>query len=523
MLRTLRSFKPAEALPRMIADFVLVHVCMLASIELAVLYHSRFGDGASAAEILAKLTGYYVAFFWPLSALFPAIFLAGGFYTLTRHYSDRAKAIVLLRGSAVAALVFLAANYLLFRDHLIARSVALPFCALTGLALAGARFLKSTARDFFVTAATAPAAVKAVEASERILVVGGAGYVGSLAVRRLLDNGRRVRVLDSLVYGDGALRDTLGHPNLELMVGDCRNIQSVVAAVKGVDAVLHLAAIVGDPACEQDRQSALEINYAATRMLIEIAKGHGISRFAFASSCSVYGATDEVMDENSSVQPISLYAQTKVDSERALLEARTASFHPVIARLATVFGLSPRPRFDLVVNLLTAKAHQEGVITVFNGEQWRPFIHVDDVARGLIALLEAPVEVVSGQIYNLGDSRLNHTLAQVADKIREIFPLTRVQHIENSDRRNYRVRFDKIRDQVGFRAHRTLADGIVELRRAFDERSILDYTDICYHNQKYLKAAGSPSHEAPIDPHVMAAFSAALLSYETAAPELTTQ
>ncbi len=512
MIRTLRSFKPSEALPRMIADFVLVHVCMLASIEFAVFYHSALGDAAAAAGLLSKFTGYYATFFWPLSALFPAIFLANGFYTITRHYSDRAKALVLLRGSAVAGLVYLASNYLFFRDHLVARSVALPFCALSVSALVGARFLKSTARDFFFPAAPAPA--KAPEELERILVVGGAGYIGSIVVRRLLAKGRRVRVLDSLVYGDGAIRDVLAHPNLELMVGDCRNIQSVVAAVKDVDAILHLAAIVGDPACEQDRRSAQEINYAATRMLIEIAKGNGIQRLVFASSCSVYGATDALMDENSEVQPISLYAQTKVDSEAALLEARSEAFHPVIARLATVFGNSPRPRFDLVVNLLTAKAHQEGTITVFNGEQWRPFIHVDDVARGFIALLEAPLEVTSGQIYNLGDSRLNYTLTQVADKIREIFPATRVQHIENSDRRNYRVSFDKIRDQIGYQADRMLADGILELRQAFEDKSIVDYTDPYYNNQKFLEAAGSPSHEAPIDPHVMAAFSAALLSYQ---------
>ena len=144
--------------------------------------------------------------------------------------------------------------------------------------------------------------------------------------------------------------------------------------MRGVESIVDLAAIVGDPACNQDRDTTLEVNYAATRMLIEIAKGHGICRLLFASSCSVYGATEALMDENAEVQPISLYGQTKVDSERALLEAQTDSFHPIILRYATVFGLGYRPRFDLVVNLLTAKARQEGVITVYNGRQWRPFV-----------------------------------------------------------------------------------------------------------------------------------------------------
>src|SRR5262249_4766750 len=139
-----------------------------------------------------------------------------------------------------------------------------------------------------------------------------------------------------------------------------------------------------DPACEQDRDAALEINFAATRMLIEIAKGHNVDRLLFASSCSVYGETEELCDENSQVNPISLYARTKVDSEGALARARTDRFHPTILRLATVFGASYRLRFDLVVNLLLAKALREGIITIFNGEQWRPFIHVSDVAEGFI-------------------------------------------------------------------------------------------------------------------------------------------
>ena len=155
-----------------------------------------------------------------------------------------------------------------------------------------------------------------------MLVVGGAGYIGSLLVERLLEKGYRVRVLDSLLYGDEALRPVRHHRDFELIVGDCRNIQDVVRAVRGMESIIHLAAIVGDPACDQDHASALETNYAATRMLIEIAKGHGVSRVLFASSCSVYGATDIEMDENAAVPPISLYGQTKVDSERALLNLR---------------------------------------------------------------------------------------------------------------------------------------------------------------------------------------------------------
>jgi len=279
--------------------------------------------------------------------------------------------------------------------------------------------------------------------------------------------------------------------------------------VQGVDSIVQLAAIVGDPACEQDRTSALEINYAATRMLIEIAKGNGVRRLIFASSCSVYGASDDEVDEQSEVRPVSFYGQTKVDSERALLESRTDTFHPTILRFATVFGLSCRPRFDLVVNLLSAKAAQDGVISIYNGRQWRPFIHVRDLVEAVAMVLEAPVRLVGGQVLNVGDSRLNHTLSDVARSIARVFPGTRIEYVDNSDRRNYRVSFAKIEKGLGFRASYSLLDGIEEVRKAFETGLIADYADVRYHNQRFLLAAGSPGHKSEVDAQVMAAFSGA--------------
>jgi len=250
-----------------------------------------------------------------------------------------------------------------------------------------------------------------------VLVVGGAGYIGSLVIEKLLACGCKVRLLDNLVYGDEAIRNLLNHPRLEFIKGDCRNIQDVVRAMANVRNMIHLAAIVGDPACAEDGENASQINYAATRMMAEIAAGHGIERFIYASTCSVYGASDGLMNENSETNPISLYARTKLQSEQVLLDERSKSFHPTILRFATVFGLSARPRFDLVVNLLTAKAVQEGVITIFNGEQWRPFIHVQDVAQAVVEVFLAPLKSVSGEIFNVGDDRLNYTLKQIAEKI----------------------------------------------------------------------------------------------------------
>jgi nucleoside-diphosphate-sugar epimerase len=354
----------------------------------------------------------------------------------------------------------------------------------------------------------APAHVRSASSEQPpVLVIGGAGYIGSILVRRLIAAGRKVRVLDNFVYGNAAVRELFGHPGIEFLNGDCRNIKSVVGAVEGVDTIIHLAAIVGDPACEQERQTALETNYAATRMLIEVAKGARVRRLLFASTCSVYGASDELMHESSPVKPISLYAQTKVQSERALLESATEQFQPIILRLATVFGHSYRPRFDLVVNLLTGKAHQEGVITIYNGQQWRPFIHVRDVAEGMLMIMETPLSVVGGQIFNLGDSSMNYTLEQVAAKIREVYPGTEVQFVDNNDRRNYRVSFDKLDRLVGFRSSVDLTQGVQELQSAFERRQIEDYKLARYSNQCFLQLNCGATQQSEVDTYVMAAFS----------------
>ena len=493
----------SEGLFRLSIDYLAVHCCMIASLMIPVAVESLSAVGAPDIR-LREAVSYYRTF-CVLSPLFPLIFYVSGLYTQSRAYLNRHKLAVAFRAAMSAALVLAAVNYIAFRNDMPPRSSMVLFALFVSLLIPGLR----AAKAFLIgSAESRELASEEIGTEEKVvLVVGGAGYIGSALVRKLIEAGRKVRVLDKLVYGDGPLQGVLGHPNLELKVGDCRNIQDVVGAVRGADAVIHLAAIVGDPACEQDHKTALEINYAATRMLVEVAKGHGVSRLIFASSCSVYGATDIIMDENSAVHPISLYGQTKVDSELALLAAQTTTFHPTILRLATVFGLSYRPRFDLVVNLLTAKAYKEALITIFNGQQWRPFIHVKDVAAGFVKVLESPIERVSGQIFNLGDDRLNCTLTEVAEKILRFFPGTRVDHIENSDRRNYRVSFEKIRSRLGFRCSLDLDAGIQQIVTAFECGEIVDYTDIQYNNQKFLMISGSPTNKSELDSQVMAAFS----------------
>jgi len=501
---TLRAIKWREVVPRIVADFAIIHCAMLIAFAISMAYQTRVDEWWNTSNLANAFRYYYFSRFLFLSPLFPAVFFLNGLYTHVRSYETTAK---LKRFTGVVLLslsVFVAVNYLVIQHaNPIGRSVTLTF---GGIALVGLVGIRAGKEWLVGGERTDQQGRPKISEPGTVLVIGGAGYIGCSLVERLLRGGKCVRILDNAVYGLEPIQNLLSHPKLDYVYGDCRNIQDVVKALHGVSSIVHLAAIVGDPACELDHRTTIEINYAATRMLIELAKGCGVERLLFASSCSVYGATDELMDENSAVQPVSLYGETKVSSERALLESATADFHPVIMRFATVFGLSNRPRFDLVVNLLSAKAKQEGRITIFNGQQWRPFIHVKDIASAIRLLLYAPLRAVSRGVFNVGDNRLNHTLADVAAVIQRVFPSARIEHGENSDRRNYRVDFTKIERRIGFRCRRSLEDGVREIKAAFDANEIGDYRDIRFSNLGFLRETGTPENKSEFDAAVMAAF-----------------
>src|SRR6202048_570016 len=287
------------------------------------------------------------------------------------------------------------------------------------------------------------------EANRRVLVLGGAGYLGSVLVRQLLEMGRRVRVLDSFMFGQQPLDEVKGHPNFELVRGDVRDVAAGGPRMKGCDAGIHLAAIVGDSACDENKELAVEVNRAATRMLANVARECGVRRFIFASSCSVYGASDFFVNEESAVNPLSVCSETKIDSEGILLGAKTAAFAPTILRFSTLFGLSPRMRFDLVANLFVARAVFMGRVTVINGDQWRPLLHVQDEARACVASLEAAQESVSGEVFNVGAEELNLQIAELGSVVAQVIPQVEIETVQTEDRRNYRVTFDKIRERLG--------------------------------------------------------------------------
>ncbi|MCP4569679.1 MAG: NAD-dependent epimerase/dehydratase family protein [FCB group bacterium] len=324
----------------------------------------------------------------------------------------------------------------------------------------------------------------------RILIIGGAGYIGSIMVRYLLKRGYHVSVLDNLTFGYDALEGLDNHPAYRFYKGDARNIQDLMTSMKDVDAVVHLAAIVGDPACALDPRATIDINYEASKLLVDACLHKKVDRLLFASSCSVYGASEngELLTEESPLNPVSLYAETRLRSEEAILNRAVPPLAVTMFRLATVFGFSYRPRFDLVVNILTARALEDGEISIFGGSQWRPNVHVHDVVRAFVAGLEAPKENIDRQIFNLGSESQNYRISELGELVKEAVPGTKVKLVEaEMDKRDYKVGFDKIESMLNWKAGMTVRDGIQEIIDAHRNKKFGHYSKRIYSNLKQMQ------------------------------------
>jgi len=304
---------------------------------------------------------------------------------------------------------------------------------------------------------------------ERVVVTGAAGYIGNLLTERLLEMGHSVVGLDRLDFGDAAIRHLLPHKRFELVNGDLRDIDVAAQALRDADAVIHLAAVVGDPACAAHEREAVETNRQASGMLAKLSRGLGVQRMLFASTCSVYGSNLETVDETSELNPVSLYAETKIDAERLVLESAAKGFSPTSLRIGTAFGWSRRPRF-------------EGRAVIFNGDRWRPFVHVNDIALGFEKALTAPQRAVHGKVLNLGSNAGNHRLSSMADVLRRLHPQAHIALEETDDRRNYRVEFGTIERTLRFQARTSLEEGIREIDSNLAAGLVDDYRQASYHN-----------------------------------------
>ena len=305
---------------------------------------------------------------------------------------------------------------------------------------------------------------------KKVLVTGGAGYVGSVLVPKLLQANYGVRVLDLYIYGEHVLDSVKNHPNLEEIKGDIRDIKLLEEIMPGCDSVLHLACISNDPSFELDPDLGKSINYDAFRPLVKISKDNGINRFIYASSSSVYGVKkEENVTEELSLEPLTDYSKYKALCEEILNQCQTPEFTTVIVRPATVCGYSPRLRLDLTVNILTNHAVNLGKITVFGGGQKRPNIHIEDITDLYIDLLSRPKDLVAAKVWNAGYE--NHRVREIAEIIRQVVDKEGVEitTTPTDDHRSYHISSDKIKQDLGFVPKHTIEDAVRDLVNAFHQ------------------------------------------------------
>ena len=482
-----------EVLIRVAADIVIVNSSYLAALIIRLLWKVATNPDLSAYDQILEAVNIYGATFWLLSLTTIVVYSLSGFYTRGRFYRGRFKALAIFQAVSLSYVLFGFTLYIGFAralgdGFLQPPRLALPIAwFLTFCGTAGARLWAMLWAVAMKREAPTLRETKQDEGIHHVLVIGGAGYIGSVLCRHLLEQGYSVRVLDALLYGNDSIAELIGHPRFMFLEGDSRDVSTVFRAMLDMDAVVHLGELVGDPACSLDEKLTVEINLAATRMVAEAAQGCGVQRFIYASSCSVYGYSSEILDERSVLRPVSLYARAKIGSEQTLLGLNGPDFHPVILRFATVYGLSPRPRFDLVVNLLAAKAARDGEITIFGGEQWRPFVHVADVARAIVLCLEAPLINVKARAFNVGSDEQNHTINQVGELVQRMIPEARLLNQgDGKDKRDYHVSFARIRRELGFKPRYTMEDGVNEIATAVTNGVVKDYHDRRFSNYKTL-------------------------------------
>jgi nucleoside-diphosphate-sugar epimerase len=337
-----------------------------------------------------------------------------------------------------------------------------------------------------------------------ILVAGGGGYIGSVVTELLLDAGHRVRVLDRMFFGLQVLAPFSKRDGLTIIKEDIRYAPATV--FEGVDVVMDLAGISNDPSADLAPAITEDINLCGATHLGRLAKAAGVSRYIYSSSCSVYGhngadangyghdsgngnGNGHRLTEESPKAPVSLYAKTKIAAEKELLKLHDDRFTVVILRNATVYGLSYRMRFDLVINIMTLYAYKNRKLFVLGGgQQWRPLVHVRDVARAFLLAMEAAREAVGGQAFNVGSNDQNFQIYQIAQMVRDVVPHTALEVVpDDPDKRSYNVSFDRIEQTLGFRAEKSPYEGIVEVKQALERGKVDDSIRTkTVHYYKYL-------------------------------------
>ena len=320
----------------------------------------------------------------------------------------------------------------------------------------------------------------------KILITGGAGYVGAVLTPYLLSRGHKVTVIDLMIYGKDVLRI---HPNLRIIEGDIRNRNLLEEVLPNHEIVIHLACISNDPSFRLNPKLGKSINLDAFTPLVEIAKKNSVKRFIYASSSSVYGIKKEKdVDESMSLEPLTDYSKYKVDCEVILKKYISENFTPIVIRPATVCGYSPRQRLDVVVNILTNLAYHKRVITIFGGKQLRPNIHIQDMVRVYEVLITAPKSKVSGEIFNTGYE--NHSVLELANTVKKaIGDDVSLKSLPTDDNRSYHISSKKIKKTLGFETKFTITNAVKDLKKAFESQLLPNsLNDEKYFNIKRMKS-----------------------------------
>lgn len=317
----------------------------------------------------------------------------------------------------------------------------------------------------------------------RILVTGGAGYIGSILTRQLLRKRYAVTVFDNLQFGGESVIDLLSEKNFQLVNGDIRNKKEVAGVLKNIECVIHLAALVGEPACKINPKATEDINYKGAKIVCDLAKIAGIKRFIHISTCSNYGISDvnHPATEEAELHPTSLYAQTKIAAEKYVIRQANNNFSACILRLATAYGISPRMRFDLLINEIVRDAYLKKKVVLYQPLAFRPFVHVSDIARAILTCLEASEIKIKGQVFNVGSS--NYQKQEVVKHIKKYIPQCKDEIVDaTTDIKNYSVNFEKIKKALGFEAKINLNSGVKEILFALRLGIFKDLTDYRYTN-----------------------------------------
>ncbi len=321
---------------------------------------------------------------------------------------------------------------------------------------------------------------------EKILITGGAGYVGAALVPYLLEKGYKITVLDLMIYGENVLKKNV---NLKIIKGDIRNIELLKKEIPSHDIVIHLACISNDPSFELNPELGKSINLDAFLPLVKISKQSLVKKFIFASSSSVYGIKKEKdVHEDISLQPLTDYSKYKVECENIVKKYVSENFTPIIIRPATVCGYSPRQRLDVIVNILTNFAFNKRKINVFGGEQLRPNIHIKDMVNAYELLIKAPKNKISGETFNAGFE--NKTVLELAETVKKIIGRdVELKLTPTNDNRSYHISSKKIKKILGFETNFTIADAVLDLKKAFEKNLLPNsFDDEKYFNIKRMQS-----------------------------------